>query len=117
MTRLTHALALVGLLCGFLLSAPVAARDTSPRFLHDKRLEAQKRWESSRNSATNARRATDGSAPPRVKNITFTNPKASGAYARISPSLAPSLTRFQSITSMANPFLSSILMLARRGRA
>jgi hypothetical protein len=29
------------------------------------------------------RRATDTSPPSRVKNITFTNPKASGAYARV----------------------------------
>ena len=62
----------------------MAARDTS-KFLHDKRLEAVKRRESSRNRATNVRRATDGSALPRVKkkDITFTNPKASSADARI----------------------------------
>ena len=85
MTRLAHFLALAALLCGILVSAPVAARDTSSRFLHDRRDEAVKRWESGRNRATNVRRAavTDGAAP-RVKNITFTNPKASGAYARIS---------------------------------
>jgi carboxypeptidase D len=56
---------------------PVAARDTS---LRAKRLEVAKHWESSvrsRNSANNVRRATDTSAPPRVKNITFSNPKAS----------------------------------------
>lgn len=118
MTRLAHVLALVGLLCGTLFSAHVAARDTSSRFLHDKRLEAVKRWESGRNRATNARRATDGHgpAPPRVKNITFTNPEASSAYARMYASLVPSLNRFQSTTWMANPFLSSTLMLARRGR-
>jgi len=117
MTRLAHVLALVGLLCGILLSAPVAARDTSPRSVHDKRLEAVKRWQSDRNRATKVRRAADGPAPPSVKNITFTNPKASSVYARIYASLVPSLTRFQSTTSMANPFLSSTLMLARRGRA
>jgi len=116
MTRLAPVLALVGLLCGVLLSAPVAARDTSSGFLHHKRLEAVKRWQSSRNLATNARRATDDPAPPSVKNITFTNPKASSAYPRIYASLG-TVTRFQSITSMANPFHSSILMLARRGRA
>jgi carboxypeptidase D len=82
MIRLLHALVLVSLLCGPLFSEPVAARDTSPRSLNTKRLEAAKRRESahSRNGASNARRATDTSAP---KNITFSNPKASGAYARV----------------------------------
>jgi carboxypeptidase D len=85
MTRLSRALALVGLLCGTLFSGPVAvaARDTSVKSLHAKRLEAVKRWELSargRDSGGNARRAT-GPAPPRVKNITFSNPKASGEYA------------------------------------
>jgi carboxypeptidase D len=76
--RLGHALVLVSLLCGTLLLEPVAARDTSPRSLNTKRLEALKLRESA-----NARRATDTSAPSGVKNFTFTNPKASGAYAGI----------------------------------
>jgi hypothetical protein len=97
MTRLAHVLALVGLLCGILVSVPVAARDLSPRSLHDMRLEAVKRRESGRNRATNARRAIHHPAQG-VKNITFTNPKASGAYAGIFASLIPSLTRFQSST-------------------
>jgi len=117
MTRLAHVLALVGLLCGILFSAPVAARNPSQRFLHDKHLEAVKRRESGRNRATNAHRAIDDPAPTRVKNITFKNPKASGAYASICASLIPSLTRFQSTTWMEKLFLWSPLMLARRGRA
>jgi hypothetical protein len=80
MTRLIHTLVLFSMLYGHFWG-PVAARDTS---LRAKRLEVAKHWESSvrsRNSANNVRRATDTSAPPRVKNITFSNPKASGAYA------------------------------------
>jgi carboxypeptidase D len=82
MTRLSHALALVGLLCGILFSGPVAvaARVTSVEFLKAKRLEAMKRLELSArglDSEDNVRRATE----PRVKNITFSNPKASRAYA------------------------------------
>jgi carboxypeptidase D len=86
MTGLSYALALVGLLCAALLSGPVAvvARDTSVKSFHAKRLEAIKRWELSargHDSEGNARRATDKPAPPRVKNITFSNPKASSEYA------------------------------------
>ncbi len=81
MIRLTRTLALVGLLYVALFAAePVAARDTSVGFLNKKRHEAIKRWGLSArgpNSAGNARRATDTPAPPRVKNITFSNPKAS----------------------------------------
>jgi carboxypeptidase D len=76
MTRLIHTLVLFSMLYGHFWG-PVAARDTS---LRAKRLEVAKHWESSvrsRNSANNVRRATDTSAPPRVKNITFSNPKAS----------------------------------------
>jgi hypothetical protein len=133
-TRLGHALAfalaLVSLLCGTLSSGPashgvlVAARDTSPEYLNAKRLEAVERWRRSardQSGASNARRATDTSAPPRVKNITFSNPKASREY---NPNLksirTPSSRRLmcflKSSTSMARPFLSSTLMLARRGR-
>ncbi len=81
MARLTRTLALVGLLYAALFAAePVAARDTSVGYLNTKRHEAVKRWELSArgpNSAGNARRSTDTPAPPRVKNITFSNPKAS----------------------------------------
>lgn len=79
MTRLSHALVLFSLLYG-LFWGPVTARNTP---LRAKRLEVAKHWDSSsrsRNSANNVRRATDTSAPSRVKNITFSNPKASGAY-------------------------------------
>ena len=88
MTRLSSVLALLGLLCGTLFLGPVAvaARDTSVESLNAKRLEAVKRWELSargRNGGGNARRAALTLAPPRVKNITFSNPKASRAYAII----------------------------------
>jgi carboxypeptidase D len=85
MARLSHALALLSLLGGTLLVG-TAARAFDPS-LSAKRLEAAKRWEYSargRNGAGNPRRATDTS--PKVKNITFTNPKASGAYARFTRS-------------------------------
>ena len=86
MIRLSHALALLSLLCGSLFWGPVAARDTSLMHLNAKRLEAAKRWESSargRNGASDARRrAADTSGPSSVKNITFSNPKASGALSQ-----------------------------------
>jgi hypothetical protein len=87
MARLSRALALLSLLGGTLF-VDTAARviDLSLRSLNAKRLEAAKRWEYSargRDGSGDLRRATDTSAPSRVKNITFTNPKASGAYARV----------------------------------
>ncbi len=64
MLIITLALALVAL--------AVASRDTSLRSLNAKRHQAVERWElSARGAGTNARRA------PTVKNITFSNPKAS----------------------------------------
>ena len=86
MARLIRALALLSLL-GVTLFVGTAARiiDPSLRSLNAKRLEAAKRWEFSargRNGAVDPRRATETSPPSGVKNITFTNPKASGAYAR-----------------------------------
>ncbi|KAI0301888.1 Alpha/Beta hydrolase protein [Multifurca ochricompacta] len=86
MARLSCALALLSLLCGTLLSGPVAARDTSVASLNARRLEAVKRWElSARDSNVqgNARRDMAALALPKVKNITFSNPKASRAYAKI----------------------------------
>ena len=89
MARLSRVLTLLSLLCGTLFGTlffgRVAARDTSLRFLNAKRLEAAKRWEVSahgRRGANDLRRATDTSPPSRVKNITFNDPKASGACAR-----------------------------------
>jgi hypothetical protein len=86
MARLSRALALLSLL-GATLFLGTAAHviDPSLRSLNAKRLEAAKRLKYSTrggNSAGNPRRATDTSPPSSVKNITFTNPKASGAYAR-----------------------------------
>ena len=121
MIRLGHALALVSLFCGTLVSEPVSARSTSLRSLGAKRLEAVRRWEASahsRNDAGNARRATDTSAPAGVKNITFSNPKASGACARVLCAvLSPFLMRFQSSTWTAAAFLWWTLMSARHGLA
>jgi hypothetical protein len=90
MARLSRALALLSLLGGTLFVG-TAARTVGPslRSLNAKRLEAAKRWEHSargRNGAArggDTSRATDTSPASRVKNITFTNPKASGAYARV----------------------------------
>ncbi|KAH9045770.1 alpha/beta-hydrolase [Lactarius pseudohatsudake] len=74
--RLTHTLALAGLLCGVLSPWPVIARITSPNLLNVKRLEAVKLSSRGPNAEGGARRATEA-APPKVKNITFSNPKAS----------------------------------------
>ena len=86
MARLSRAFALLSLLGGTLLVAGTAARaaiDPSLRSLNAKRLEAGKRWGYSARGRDGAgdRRAIDTSPSSKVKNITFTNPKASGAYA------------------------------------
>lgn len=99
MTRLSHALVLFSLLFGMHSWGPVAARDTSSswRSLNAKRLEVAKRWElSERGRNGDARRSADTSAHSRVKNITFSNPKASRAYARVHPLSSLRLMRFQS---------------------
>ncbi|KAH9061995.1 alpha/beta-hydrolase [Lactarius vividus] len=70
--RLTHTLALLALLSAW----PVIARITSPNLLDVKRFEAVKLSRGPK-AEGEARRATDTAAPPRVKNITFSNPKAS----------------------------------------
>ena len=87
MVGLSHAFALLSLLGGTLLASVVgtaarAATNPSMRSLNPKRLEAGKRWGYSARGRDGAgdRRATDTSPPSKVKNITFTNPKASGAY-------------------------------------
>lgn len=89
MARLSRALALLSLL-GVTLFLGTAARtiDPSLRSLNAKRLEAATRWKHSahgRNGAGDPHRATDISISPasRVKNITFTNPRASGAFPRV----------------------------------
>ena len=93
MARLSRALALLTLLGGtFFVGAALAARrpnDPSLRSLNAMRLEAVKRWDYSargRNGAGDPRRSSgstviDTSPPSKVKNITFTNPKASGECA------------------------------------
>jgi hypothetical protein len=120
MTHLISALALVSLLCGLLLSEPVAARDISLRSFNAKRHEAVKRWDPStrrQNRAGDTRRDTDGPAPPRVKNITFTNPEASSMSATVYTCPVSSLIPFQNSMSTARQFLLSTLMLAHPGRA
>jgi hypothetical protein len=79
MIRPRKLLTLVSLLCATIFSGSVVAWHPSLRSLSAKRLEAVKLRETSarRAGAGNARRAT------RAKNITFSNPKASGAYARV----------------------------------
>ena len=88
-------LALVSSLCGVLFLAPFAvARYASSKSLNARRLEAIHRWESSARDRTREdkeRRATYAPAPARVKNITFSNPKAARACAEIEPfCVAPS---------------------------
>ena len=119
MIRLTCALALVSLLCCATFSESVAARDShaSLRSLGSKRrLEAVKRLESSPGRRSRASRAGDTSASPGVKNITFTNPKASGAYAALCILLSISCA-FQSSTLMVQKYPWWILTLARHGLA
>ena len=54
----------------FFVAEPGAGRDNSARHLSRRRHEAVKRWEPSA-------RAPNDTAPAVVKNITFSNPKAS----------------------------------------
>ena len=101
MARLRLALALLSLLGGT-LCVGTAARviDRSSRSLNVKRLEEAKRWGNSArglNGADDLRRATGTSPPSSVKNITFTNPKASGAYTGVHvapPSFVSFASRF-----------------------
>jgi len=85
MIRLGKALTLVSLLCATIYSGPVVAGHPSLSSLSAKRLEAVKlRETSARRAGTgNARRATETPTASAVKNITFSNPKASGAYAKV----------------------------------
>src|SRR5260370_26532542 len=87
MAHLSRALPLLGLFCATLfIGTEAARRGTSLRSLNAKRLEASKRWEVSARGRTgvgDARRAPDTSPPSREKNITSTNPKASGAHTRV----------------------------------
>lgn len=84
--RLTHTLTLVALLCGVLFEESVAARATSPGVLNVHPLKAMKQRELSvrgPGAGGEARRSTDTAEPPRVKNITFSNQKASRTYPRL----------------------------------
>jgi hypothetical protein len=85
MIRLGKVLTLVSLLCATIFSGTVVAWYPSRESLSTKRLEAVKRLEASVHQARagNARLATETSTTSGVKNITFSNPKASGAYARV----------------------------------
>jgi hypothetical protein len=86
--RLGKALSLVSLLCATIFSSSVVASYPSPGSLIEKRLEAVKRWETSAHQAGardhHARGATEKSTPLGVKNITFSNLKASGAFCQAS---------------------------------
>ena len=62
------------LLAALFVAAPVAARDTSASILNKRRHEAAKRWESSWELSA---RGSNSTVSPGVKNITFSNPKAS----------------------------------------
>lgn len=112
MIRLTHSLTLVCLLYGVLV--------TSPRVLNAKHLQGMKRWELAArgpNTEGEARRATDTAAPAKVRNITFSNPKASRAYARLRELASFCLTRLQSSMWMVRPFLKSSLTPVHHGLA
>lgn len=91
MIRLGEAVTLVSLLWATIFSGPVVARHHSPKALGEKRLEALERWETSArqvgagNHTRLARRASTSSG---VQNITFSNPLASRAYARVHASFA-----------------------------
>ena len=86
MIRLGKAVTLVSLLCATIFSGPVVAwhpAHHSSKSLSEKRLEAVKRRETSARQAgarNHARRATEASTSSGVKNITFSNPMASGAF-------------------------------------
>jgi carboxypeptidase D len=91
MIRLGKAVTLVSLLCATIFSGSVVARHHSPKSLSEKRLEVVKRRETSARQVgegNHARRATEISTPSGVKNITFSNSKASGAYAGVHASFA-----------------------------
>ncbi|KAH9065161.1 alpha/beta-hydrolase [Lactarius deliciosus] len=78
--RHTRTFALVGLLCRILFAKPVTARVTFPGVLNAKRFEAGRHRELSARGPIvqgDTRRATGTAASLRVKNITFSNPKAS----------------------------------------
>jgi hypothetical protein len=119
MIRLGKALTLLSLLCATILSGPVVAWHPLPRSLSAERLEAVKRGETSarRAGVDNARRAAEVSTPSGVKNITFSNPKASGAYARVHASFVFFSHCVQSSTWMVKAFPTWTLMLAHHGLA
>lgn len=84
MARLgNRSLALLSFLIGALFVWSARATHPQSSLRPSKRLEAAKRWEYSartRNGESHPRRSGEsGAAPPRVQNITFTNPKAEGA--------------------------------------
>ncbi|KAI0269342.1 Alpha/Beta hydrolase protein [Gloeopeniophorella convolvens] len=107
MARLGPMLAVVGLLYAALIADPAAARTGSAATLNARRHEAVKRWELAAR-AGNTRRDEDAAAPPKVKNITFTNPKASEFYVdgttipEVSFDVGPSWSGLIPISSAAN---------------
>jgi hypothetical protein len=118
MIRLGKAVTLVSLLCATIFSGPVVARHHSPKSLSEKRLEAVKLRETSARqvgAGNHPRRATETSTPSGVKNITFSNPKASGAYARVHALFVFFTHCGQSFTWMVQLFPRWTLMLAHHG--
>ena len=92
MIRLGKALTLVSLLCATIFSGHVVA-DYPPSLesLSARRLEAMKRLETSaRRAGTGDARRDTQTSTPQVKNITFSNPKASRAFTRRRSSFFPS---------------------------
>jgi hypothetical protein len=91
MVRFIYVLVIVSSLCGTLFLAPAtgaAARDTSMKSLNARRLQAMHRWEPSARGQTgedNVRRSAGGQtrSGTKVKNVTFSNPKAARAYCAV----------------------------------
>ena len=85
----------------------VETRQITKKELREKQHEAAKRW---------ALSASDLEKRGAVKNISFSNPQASGAKPFLSIHLYPDLA-IQSFTLMAQVFLRSALMSALVGLA
>ena len=111
--RLSHTLTLlVGLLCGVFVTSPTVL-NASAKHLHG----LNHRFAHGPSAKVEVLRDTDGAVPAGVKNITFSNPKASRTYARLGELASLCLTPLQSSTWMVGPFLTSSSTSVRHGLA
>ena len=85
-------------LMGLSVTTGVGARIMTKKEMHKKQVEAAKRWEPEMRARANLRRDDPGAG---VKNITFSNPKASGE--------SPSSTSFVCTSSL--PSLGDVIAL------